>query len=37
MEIRKITKEGFTDTAAEQVTNGIRYIPMKYIVGRRDE
>lgn len=29
-------KLGFADTAAEQQTNGIRYVPMKYIVGRHD-
>ncbi len=29
-------KLGFTDTAAEQVTNGIRYVPMKCIIGRND-
>jgi GNAT superfamily N-acetyltransferase len=26
-------KLGFTDTAAEQITNGIRYVPMRYLVG----
>jgi GNAT superfamily N-acetyltransferase len=26
-------KLGFTDTAAEQITNGIRYVPMSYLVG----
>ena len=30
-------KLGFADTAAEQVTNGIRYIPMRYKVGRHAE
>jgi GNAT superfamily N-acetyltransferase len=28
---------GFTDTAAEQITSGIRYIPMRYNVGRHAE
>lgn len=30
-------KLGFIDTAAEQITNGIRYIPMRYNVGRHAE
>ena len=30
-------KLGFVDTDTEQVTNGIRYVPMKYTVGRNDE
>ncbi len=30
-------KLGFADTAAEQVTNGIRYIPMKYMIGKIDK
>lgn len=29
-------KLGFADTDAEQLTNGIRYVPMKYVVGRND-
>jgi predicted GNAT family N-acyltransferase len=27
---------GFTETSDEQVTNGIRYVPMAYIIGRND-
>jgi GNAT superfamily N-acetyltransferase len=26
-------KLGFTDTAVEQTTNGIRYVPMRYLIG----
>lgn len=29
-------KLGFSDTAEEQVTNGIRYTPMQYTIGRKD-
>lgn len=30
-------KLGFADTDVEQVTNGIRYTPMQYMIGRHDE